>query len=193
MSSVRFCVCMTIECSSSGANGQTALYTPATNTWAAGPDLIRTLGGSPLLFGADDAPAAILPNGHVILAAERSKSSVKSSGTTMAGSAIITGIPSTAQLRVQLGGFRDRNSVRRVHQDHRFHYSGNDVRECNGDKHRNSPDVWRIFSPPTQLFDFDSTTNLIAPIFPPIPRQYPEFHSVIQHQDADAADGPASI
>jgi hypothetical protein len=53
-----------------GATGHTALYTPSTNTWAAGPDIMGTLGGSPALFGADDAPAAIMPNGHVLLAAD---------------------------------------------------------------------------------------------------------------------------
>ena len=46
-----------------GANNQTALYTPSTNTWAAGPSL-------PVGMGADDAPAAELPNGHVIFAAD---------------------------------------------------------------------------------------------------------------------------
>jgi len=53
-----------------GATGHTALYTPSTNTWAAGPDIIGTLGGSPALFGADDAPAAVLPNCHVLFAAD---------------------------------------------------------------------------------------------------------------------------
>lgn len=53
-----------------GATGHTALYTPSTNTWAAGPDVMGTLGGSPALFGADDAPAAVLPSGHVLFAAD---------------------------------------------------------------------------------------------------------------------------
>jgi hypothetical protein len=46
-----------------GANNHTALYNPSTNRWAAGPE---TPGG----FGADDAPAAELPNGHVLYAAD---------------------------------------------------------------------------------------------------------------------------
>jgi hypothetical protein len=41
----------------------TALYTPSTNTWAAGPDI-------PSHYLADDAPATLLPNCHVLLAAE---------------------------------------------------------------------------------------------------------------------------
>jgi len=53
-----------------GATGRTALYTPSTNTWAAGPDVIGTLGGNPAFFGADDAPAAVLPSGHVLFAAD---------------------------------------------------------------------------------------------------------------------------
>ena len=46
-----------------GANSNTALYNPATNTWTAGPVI-------PNGKGADDAPAAILPNGHVIFTAD---------------------------------------------------------------------------------------------------------------------------
>ena len=46
-----------------GANGHTALYEPSTNTWAEGPD-------TPSGFGADDAPAAETPNGHIVYAAD---------------------------------------------------------------------------------------------------------------------------
>jgi hypothetical protein len=46
-----------------GANNHTALYDPSTNTWAAGPD-------TPFGFGADDAPAAEMPNGHIVYAAD---------------------------------------------------------------------------------------------------------------------------
>ena len=53
-----------------GATQHTALYNPATNTWAAGPDTMGVLSGNPAAFGADDAPAAELPNGHVIFAAD---------------------------------------------------------------------------------------------------------------------------
>lgn len=57
-----------------GATGHTALYSPSTNTWAAGPDIIGDLSGTPALFGAADAPAAVMPNGHVLLAADASPS-----------------------------------------------------------------------------------------------------------------------
>jgi len=46
-----------------GATSNTALFNPATNSWTAGPTL-------PSGLGADDAPAAVLPNGHVIFAAD---------------------------------------------------------------------------------------------------------------------------
>lgn len=41
-----------------GGPGDTAVYTPSSGTWAAGPALNGSL-------GADDAPAALLPNGNV--------------------------------------------------------------------------------------------------------------------------------
>ncbi|MDD2724232.1 MAG: kelch repeat-containing protein [Methylovulum sp.] len=41
----------------------TAFYTPSTNTWSAGPDI-------PSHYLADDAPATVMPNCHVMLAAE---------------------------------------------------------------------------------------------------------------------------
>ena len=44
-----------------GANGNTAFYTPSTNSWTAGPVI-------PDGFASADAPAAMLPNGHVLLA-----------------------------------------------------------------------------------------------------------------------------
>jgi hypothetical protein len=53
-----------------GATGHTALYTPSTNTWVAGPDIIGSLSGTSALFGADDAPGAVMPNGHVLFAAD---------------------------------------------------------------------------------------------------------------------------
>ena len=85
-----------------GATQHTALYNPSTNTWAAGPDIMGTLNGVPTPFGADDAPASVLPNGHVIFAAD--------AGPTLG-----------------------------------------------------------TFSAPTQLFDFNPTTDTISPVSPPIP------------------------
>jgi hypothetical protein len=50
-----------------GANGNTALYDYTTNSWTAGPQIRNNQGQ---LLGADDAPAAILPDGQVIFAAD---------------------------------------------------------------------------------------------------------------------------
>ena len=77
-----------------------ALYNSATNNWAAGPDISGTLNGIPSPFGADDAPGAILPNGHVIFAADAGVSGFTSSENITSGSAVITGIPSAAILQV---------------------------------------------------------------------------------------------
>jgi hypothetical protein len=55
-----------------GATGHTALYSPSRNRWAAGPDIMGSVGGNSALFGAADAPAAVMPNGNVLLAADAS-------------------------------------------------------------------------------------------------------------------------
>ncbi len=46
-----------------GANENLAIYNPTTNTWTAGPSL-------PSGMGADDAPGALLPNGHFVFLAD---------------------------------------------------------------------------------------------------------------------------
>lgn len=53
-----------------GATGHTAMYEVGTNNWLAGPDIMGTVNGKKILFGADDAPAAELPSGHIVLAAD---------------------------------------------------------------------------------------------------------------------------
>jgi hypothetical protein len=51
-----------------GANNHTAYYTPSTNTWTTGPDIPNN--GAGQLQGADDAPAAVLPNGKILMAVD---------------------------------------------------------------------------------------------------------------------------
>ena len=46
-----------------GANGNTAFYDPNSNTWTAGTPI-------PGGLGADDAPGALMPNGHILIAAD---------------------------------------------------------------------------------------------------------------------------
>jgi hypothetical protein len=53
-----------------GATGHTATYHVSAKDWEPGPDIMGTLNGVPALFGADDAPAVELPNGHIVLAAD---------------------------------------------------------------------------------------------------------------------------
>jgi hypothetical protein len=49
-----------------GANGNTAYYDPATETWSAGPGLPSDANGNQLV--AADAPGAMMPNGDILLA-----------------------------------------------------------------------------------------------------------------------------
>ncbi|HEY6927560.1 MAG TPA: hypothetical protein VI653_29055, partial [Steroidobacteraceae bacterium] len=86
-----------------GANQHTAFYTPASNTWAPGPDMRADLTGPGgtirnALFGADDAAAAILPNGHVYLTADAGPNPISLNAGTKAGSGSIT-LPTTAGLQ----------------------------------------------------------------------------------------------
>jgi hypothetical protein len=51
-----------------GATGKTALYSPDTNTWIEGPPIpdATARGATPIKLVADDVPACLLPNGHVL-------------------------------------------------------------------------------------------------------------------------------
>ncbi len=169
-----------------GANQHTALYTPSTNTWQPGPDMLADLTGPggtipDARFGADDAPAAILPNGHVFLVADAGPNPVSLDGSTKAGSSSIE-LPSTAGLQpgwsvAQTDG---KNTV--IPQGAviysvdsadsitlgAYNSSGNLVPI---DALNTNPDValvlGGIFSPPAQLFDFDAKAGTMTPIPPP--------------------------
>jgi hypothetical protein len=77
-----------------GATGHTALYNTHNNTWSPGPDIIGSLNGSPALFGADDAPGAVLPNGHVLFTADAGPTS----GVFSAPTEVFDYNPSTNQI-----------------------------------------------------------------------------------------------
>ena len=156
-----------------GANGLTAIYTPATNTWAAGPTITGALNGHTAIFGADDAPAGILPNGHVIFAADAGPASVTSTGNTTAGSNIITNIPSTATFQVgwsvvQADGNSDvippNVTITSVDSPNQIHISDNALttNAALGIKFGGT------FSSPTQLFDFNPAGS-ISPLAAAIP------------------------
>ena len=59
-----------------GANNNTVIYSPSTNTWAAGPKL-------PVGMGADDAPGVMLANGHFLFAADMTQPQIFSSPTKL--------------------------------------------------------------------------------------------------------------
>lgn len=154
-----------------GASGHTALYTPSTNTWAPGPDIVGNLHGNPAVFGADDAPAAILPNGHVLLSADAGPSPVNSSGNVTSGSNIITNIPSTANLYVswpvtQTSGapaIPAGANIVSVDSPSQIHMSQNAT--ATGDV---GIEFGGAYSLPTQIFDFNPVAGTISPVSPAI-------------------------
>jgi hypothetical protein len=169
-----------------GANNLTALYTPSSNTWAAGPAVNGTLNGIPAPFGADDAPAAILPNGHVIFAADAGPAQLTSSGNTTIGSNIITNIPSTATLQVGwtvtqspfngLGNviqtYPALTTITSVDSLTQIHISQNALMTVTGQ----ALSFGGAYSPPTQLFDFNPAGGgSVSPMSPAIPDAHLNF------------------
>jgi hypothetical protein len=155
-----------------GANQHTALYDPSTTplpTWSAGNDIMGTLNGIPSPFGGDDAPAGILPNGHVIFAADAGASQFTSSGNITAGSNVITNIPSTAILQVNWAvsgtGIPGGSRISSVDTTSQIHITANATATMTGDAIK----FGGTFSPPTQLFDFNPGTGAINPVSPAIP------------------------
>jgi hypothetical protein len=152
-----------------GATQHTGIYTPSTTTWAAGPDIMGTINGTPAPFGCDDAPGAILPNGHVIFAADAGPAQFTSSGDITNGSNVIQNIPSTAILlpgwSVRGTGIPGGSVIRSVDSASQVHISANATATIAGDSI-----TWGgVFSHPTQLFDFNPVTNSIGALSPAIP------------------------
>jgi hypothetical protein len=152
-----------------GATQHTALYNPATNTWAAGLDISGTLNGISSPFGADDAPGAILPNGHVIFAADAGASGFTSSGNITAGSLVITRIPSTAILQVYWGvngaGIPGGAYIVSVDSPHQVTISS----PATATTSRDAISWGGTFSNPTELFDFDPWTSTIRQVTSALP------------------------
>ena len=152
-----------------GANQHNALYNPATNTWEAGPNTTGTLNGIPSPFGSDDAPAAILPNGHVIFAADAGVAGFTSSGNITAGSPVITDIPSTAILQIfwAVNGVGIPGGSYIVSVD-----SPSQVTISNPATATTKADAisWGgVFSNPTELFDFNPGANKIIQVTSALP------------------------
>jgi len=152
-----------------GATQHTALYNPAWNTWEAGPDISGTLNGIASPFGADDAPGAILPNGHVIFAADAGASQVTSSGNITAGSPVITGIPSTAIFQVFWSvsgtGIPGGAYIASVDSPSQVTISAPATATTSGD----AISWGGTFSNPTELFEFDPLRNSIHQITSALP------------------------
>jgi hypothetical protein len=152
-----------------GATQHNAAYNPATNTWAALPDTIGTLSGIPSPFGADDAPGAILPNGHVIFGADAGASGFTSSGNITKGSKLITAIPSTAILQVLWGvsgkGIPGGSQIVSVDSPHQVKINNAASATTKGD----AISWGGTFTNPTELFDFDPMTNKIVQVTSALP------------------------
>jgi hypothetical protein len=161
-----------------GANQHTGLYNPTNNSWAAGPDIHGTL-SNPFgtvrhaNFGADDAAAALMPNGHVLLAADAGPNPITSNGNSTAGSSIISNIPSTAGLQVTWSVFQaDGNTnvippntiITSIDSRHQVHINTTAASSAQAI----SLVFGGVFSSPTQLFDFDPQANRISPVSPPL-------------------------
>ena len=166
-----------------GANQHTALYAPSSNTWAPGPDMRADLTGPGgtipnALFGADDAAAGILPNGHVFLTADAGPNPISLRARTRAGSASVS-LPTTA-------GLQSTWSVAEADGKNKtippgaviysvdsptsitlgtFNSSGNLV-TINAQRTQGNIGLvlGGVFSSPTQLFDFDPNAGTMTPI-----------------------------
>jgi len=152
-----------------GATQHNALYNPIWNTWTAGPDTIGTLNGIASPFGADDAPGAILPNGHVIFAADAGASQFTSSGNITACSPVITGIPSTAILQIFWSvngpGIPSGAYIASVDSASQVTISSPSTATISGD----AISWGGTFSLPTELFEFDPLMNTIHQITSALP------------------------
>jgi hypothetical protein len=161
-----------------GANQHTGLYSQATNTWAAGPDIQGVLSNpfgriNHANFGADDAPAALMPNGHVLIAADAGPNPITQNGDTTSGSAIIANIHSTAGLQVtwavrQADGNTDKippgTVITSIDSRHQIHISS----KASVSAAAVGLVFGGVFSSPTELFDFDPHENRISPVSPPL-------------------------
>lgn len=152
-----------------GATQHNATYNPATNTWEPVQDTIGTLNGIPSPFGSDDAPGAILPNGHVMFTADSGISGFTSSGNITSGSAVITDIPSTAILQVYWPvygtGVPGGAYIVSVDSPSQVTISAPATATASGE----AISWGGTYSNPTELFDFDPSANTITQVTSALP------------------------
>jgi hypothetical protein len=169
-----------------GANQHTAFYRPNSNTWAPGPDMRADLTGPGgtirhALFGADDAAAAILPNGHAYLTADAGPNPVSLDASTKAGSATVK-LPTTAGLQATWNVAQADGKHTTIPRGAviysvdsptaitlgAYDSSGNLVALNALTTQANIPLVLGgIFSSPTQLFEFDPNAGTMTPVAGP--------------------------
>lgn len=154
-----------------GANGLTALYTPSTNTWKAGPKIDGTINRHPFLYVADDAPAALLPTGHVFFAADAGLG-VSSTGTTESGSAVISDIPSAAVDVLQVGWSVSGNGIPGGAQIKSVNASAHEITltgAATGTSTSETIEFGGPYSAPSELFDYNPVAGTISPVSPAFP------------------------
>ncbi len=145
-----------------GANGHTAIYTPSTGAWVQGPD-ITNKGGH---FAAEGGPAAILPNGDVLFAADAGLGATVTA-TVVTGSTTVT-VSSTVGLQIgwTISGTNfPAGSVIVGLTSNQVIMNSNATTSGTGIPLTFSGGV---SSPPTRLFVFSAATNTIAPVSTPI-------------------------
>jgi hypothetical protein len=155
-----------------GGNQHNALYDVSTNTWAAGPDTLADLTGpggtiSNANFGSDDAPAAILPNGHVITVADAGPNPITLTGTATTGSYTVTFASPATTAGLQVGwpaqgtGFPN-TTIFSV--DSSTQVTLNDVATVTGSV---TLTFGGTFSSPAMLFEYDPKKATITPLASP--------------------------
>ncbi len=155
-----------------GATQHTALYDPATNTWAAGPDIMGTLTNSQgtvsAPFGSDDAPAAELPNGHIIFGADAGIDQITTPGNLTTGSKVISNLGTVAGVQVGWAvsgtGIPSGATVFSVDSASQVTISA----AATATTTQSNVKFGATFSGPTQFFDFNPANNTISPLTPPV-------------------------